>query len=294
MLSAGFITVFLGPLPFFSLHGEFPASFCSSLLPWCLPASDHVLEWCTCVREAAWVWIGDGILFYFSPGTPFVLPIFPPSPLFVIGTEARTHKGNNGKRALYSVFSHCGSENSFSGCCLQLSTVSNYALLQRSIVTVDFGVLQLANDVHTVHDLAEDDMHAVEVGGGHGADEELRAVGVLASVGHGEDTGASVFQSKVLIVELSTIDGLAASAIEVGEITALDHEILDDAMEDSALEMQRLAGIATFALLASAQATEVLGSLGGLVREQLHGDTASLLGSDGDVEENTGICSCHC
>jgi hypothetical protein len=63
----------------------------------------------------------------------------------------------------------------------------------------------------------------IEPRGLDGADEELRAVGVGASVGHGEDALASVLQLEVLVLELLSVDRLASSAVPVGEVTALRH-----------------------------------------------------------------------
>lgn len=87
----------------------------------------------------------------------------------------------------------------------------------------------------------------------HGADEELRSVGVSASVGHGQDAGAGVLQAEVLIGELVAIDGLASSAVVVGEIAALAHEVWNDAMETGSLVAETL--------LAGAQGTEIFGGL---------------------------------
>ncbi len=40
-----------------------------------------------------------------------------------------------------------------------------------------------------------------------------------------------MFQVEVLILELLAVDGFPASAIAGGEVSALDHETLDDSME---------------------------------------------------------------
>ena len=73
-------------------------------------------------------------------------------------------------------------------------------------------------------------MAAIEPAGDDGGDEELGAVAVLqsvlarlwvrkgyirvgTSVGHREETGASVLQGEVLVGELLTVDGLATSAL---------------------------------------------------------------------------------
>lgn len=42
-------------------------------------------------------------------------------------------------------------------------------------------------------------MSAIEPRGDDGGDEELRAVGVLSSVGHGKETGLGVLQLEVLV-----------------------------------------------------------------------------------------------
>lgn len=51
-----------------------------------------------------------------------------------------------------------------------------------------------------------------------------------------------------------TLTGLAASSITLGEVTTLDHEVLDDTVESRALVAE--------ALLASGQSAEVFGRLG--------------------------------
>ena len=49
----------------------------------------------------------------------------------------------------------------------------------------------------------------------------LASVGVGAGVGHGKDARAGVLQLEVLILELHSVDGLAASAVPGGEVSAL-------------------------------------------------------------------------
>jgi hypothetical protein len=51
---------------------------------------------------------------------------------------------------------------------------------------------------------------AVQVGGGHGGEEELAAVGAGACIGHGQQAGRLVLQLEVLVLELGAVDGLAA------------------------------------------------------------------------------------
>lgn len=70
-----------------------------------------------------------------------------------------------------------------------------------------------------------------------------------------------MLQLEVLILELVTIDGLATSAIVVGEITSLAHELRDDTMESGSL--------VTETALASAQSPEVLSGTGHNVSAEL-------------------------
>merc|ERR1712004_275448 len=144
---------------------------------------------------------------------------------------------------------------------LALAAVSDLDFLSgRARVGAD--LLNRVNDIHAADDAAEHNVLAIQPSGLNRAEEELGAVGVRASVGHGEDALASVLQDEVLIGELVTVDGLAASAVAPGEVATLAHEIRDNAVEVGALEVQGLARLAS-ALLASAESAEVLGRLRG-------------------------------
>lgn len=91
--------------------------------------------------------------------------------------------------------------------------------------------LDLLHDIHALNDCAKDDVLVIKPSGLDSGDEELRSVGVGTSVGHRHDAGSGVLQGEVLILELVPIDGLATSAVVVGEVTTLTHEVGDDAME---------------------------------------------------------------
>ena len=99
--------------------------------------------------------------------------------------------------------------------------------------------------------------------GGREGDEELRPIGVLARIRHREEARGGMWEPDALIVEFVTVDGLAASAILVGDVTALHHEALDDPVEDVALVMKSLT------LLTCADNAEILCSLRDLLGEQL-------------------------
>jgi len=145
--------------------------------------------------------------------------------------------------------------------------------------------LNSLHDVLTSNDHTEHTVLAIQMRGGHGGDEELRAVGVGTGVGHGQQEWSVVLEGKVLISKLVAVDGLPTSAITTGEITTLQHKVGNDSVKDGILEVKRLAGSAS-ALLASAQGAEVLSSLGGKVVSQDELDGTSGLTTDGNIEEN--------
>jgi hypothetical protein len=92
-----------------------------------------------------------------------------------------------------------------------------------------------------------------------------------------------MLQLEVLVLELAAIDRLAASAVAVGEIASLEHEVRDDAMELGATVGELLARLAD-TLLSSAKRTEVLHSLGNARAEQTHHDAARRLAVNGDIK----------
>ena len=86
--------------------------------------------------------------------------------------------------------------------------------------------------VHALGDGAEDAVFAVEPRGGDVGDEELAAVGARAGVGHGEDAGPGVAERLVELVRELIAGAAAAGALRV---TALNHEIGDDAVKGQAV-----------------------------------------------------------
>ena len=170
--------------------------------------------------------------------------------------------------------------------CSESTAVGDDAVLSGGTSGGGTDGLKSAEDVvGIVRDLAEDDVLAVEMGGGSEAEEELGAVGVWAGVGHGEDTSASVSVGEVLIVELAAVDGLATSSVTSGEVAALGHEAWDDTVELGSLEVEVLA-LSTHASLAGAESAEVLSGLRGVLGVKGDGDSSSGLATDGHVEED--------
>ena len=92
-------------------------------------------------------------------------------------------------------------------------------------------LLESLHNILSFEDLTENGVSAIEPGGGREGDEELGAVGVGASVGHGEKEGLGVLQGEVLVSELVAVDGLATGAVAVREVATLGHEAGDDSVE---------------------------------------------------------------
>merc|ERR1719168_473818 len=63
------------------------------------------------------------------------------------------------------------------------------------------------------------------------AEEELGAVRVGTSVGHGEDSWPSVLQLKVLVLKLCAVNGLSSSSITSSKVSSLTHKVGNDTME---------------------------------------------------------------
>eukprot|EP00397_Hematodinium_sp_SG-2012_P063729 GEMP01088620.1.p2 GENE.GEMP01088620.1~~GEMP01088620.1.p2 ORF type:complete len:134 (-),score=18.65 GEMP01088620.1:30-431(-) len=115
----------------------------------------------------------------------------------------------------------------------------------------------------------------------HSAQEELRAICVGSSIGHGQDTWASVTQREVFVGKFHPIDRLATGSITSSEVTTLTHEVWDDTMEGGALVAE--------SPFSCTQSTEVLCSLGNYISTQLHNNSANRLVVRNDIEEDLWI-----
>lgn len=97
-----------------------------------------------------------------------------------------------------------------------------------------------------------------------------------------------MLQLEVLVRELLSINAFSSGSVSSREVSSLAHKVRDDSVEGGSLEVQRLPR-APGALLAGAETTEVLGSLGNDVGTKLHDDAAGGGAADGHVEENLGV-----
>lgn len=90
--------------------------------------------------------------------------------------------------------------------------------------------------------------------------------GLLADGGHSDACSDAVQPSGSgsrcsrcsMMAHARRVMRMLTSAVAVGEVSSLDHEALDDPVEDAALEVQRLASALPSASLAGAQLAEVV------------------------------------
>uniref|UniRef100_A0A8D8XNA6 Uncharacterized protein n=1 Tax=Cacopsylla melanoneura TaxID=428564 RepID=A0A8D8XNA6_9HEMI len=104
-----------------------------------------------------------------------------------------------------------------------------------SVTTVGVRRFDFLDNVPARDDLSEHNVTSVQPGSFLGGDEELRSIGVFASVGHGQPARSVVGQLEVLIFKFVTVNAGSTSSISLGVISSLDHEVFDDSVEFAAL-----------------------------------------------------------
>mmetsp|Transcript_27042 Transcript_27042/g.44636 ORF Transcript_27042/g.44636 Transcript_27042/m.44636 type:complete len:238 (+) Transcript_27042:1-714(+) len=146
--------------------------------------------------------------------------------------------------------------------------------------------LDRLHHIHTLHNLAENNMLAVKPRGLYCGDEKLRAICVGPRIRHAQVPGAFMLHREVLILEFASIYALTASTSSMGEIAALDHEIRNNTVECGTFIVQRLSIHRTFTLFPSAQGPEIFHCLRDCFSEQTHDNSASRLASNLDIKVN--------
>jgi hypothetical protein len=120
-------------------------------------------------------------------------------------------------------------------------------------------------------------------------------VSVRTSVGHGEHEGVRVCQLKVLVVELASVDTLATGAVVSREVSTLQHEPLDAAMEERTFVVERLAALLAQPFLPGAERTKVLRGLRYSTGKQLKDYSTRYTAQDIAVRcESIVVCVCVC
>lgn len=131
------------------------------------------------------------------------------------------------------------------------------SIVPRLVTALRLQVLNLPYNALSIDHLAKHNMLLIQMGRRHRRNEELRSVRACPqldsshttqfpartwpSIRHAQQEWLFMNLLKVLILKLLPVYALSACAVALGEVTALDHERLDYAVEDGALVVQRLA-----------------------------------------------------
>lgn len=67
----------------------------------------------------------------------------------------------------------------------KLTTTSDLDFLNRLVVTATRRAFNLLYEIHSFNNLTKHDMLSIQPWGRNGSDEELRAIGIGTSIGHG-------------------------------------------------------------------------------------------------------------
>ena len=150
-------------------------------------------------------------------------------------------------------------------------------VLVRPVHAVGVDLANLGDDFlrSRVRNLTEDGVVVIQVRGRRHGDEELGTVGAWAGIGHGQQEWTVELQLWVeLVLELVA----RATAAGAGGVAALNHEVIDDAVEDGAiveraglLALCVLGGVVLFAL---GQTDEVFNGYRCVVTEEIDNNIA--------------------
>jgi len=136
---------------------------------------------------------------------------------------------------------------------LQLAAIDNGDVLNGLVTRSGLVSLNLFDKGIVMNNSSENSVLVVEMRCGSEANEELRAIGIRASVGHGEHTLVSVRVPYLLVIELLTVDRNTTSSIAGSGVTTLSHEALNNSVE-----LVTFVVLAIATVLTSAKTSKVL------------------------------------
>lgn len=118
-----------------------------------------------------------------------------------------------------------------------------------------------------------------------GGDEKLATVGSRARVGHTQQPGLIVFEGEILILKLVAVDRSGTGTVRVDVVSALTHEVLDDAMEDGRFVPF---GDVIRSEFSGAELSKVFAGTWHDVGKEFEFESSGRLISDRDVHEDNG------
>jgi hypothetical protein len=132
-------------------------------------------------------------------------------------------------------------------------------------------------------------MLAIKPWGRRSAEKELRSITVRSRIGHRENSGASVIENEILILEPHSVDGSPTSSITVCKISALAHEAGDNAVEKRIGEW-RWSIIATiYDKYVCAELAEILSRFRNDIGAEGHLDSSDGISTNSNVKENNRV-----
>lgn len=143
--------------------------------------------------------------------------------------------------------------------------------------------LESVNDREALNDLTEDNMMAVQPWSDFESDEELGAVGVGTSIGHGEQVWLGEAQVEILIIKFGAVDALATFSVSGSDVTSLSHEARNNSVEGTALIVEWVAKCAN-TVGTVAECYEILDSQGNSLAEESENDLTLVNAINWDVE----------
>ena len=93
-----------------------------------------------------------------------------------------------------------------------------------------------------------------------------------------------MLELKILVGKLGAVDGLSPGAVAIGKISALAHEVGNDAVKGRTLVVQRFARLAR-PFLAGTQRPEVFCGFGNHVSSEFKNDPSGCIVSDRDIKK---------
>lgn len=163
---------------------------------------------------------------------------------------------------------------------IYFATVDDGAVGEWAVVTISCLKFYGVDHCHAIDDFSKYHMFAVQPGGLGQGDEELRAIGIRPGIGHADPSNAIMLQFEVLIWKCLTVNAYTASAIPIGEVSSLNHEIFDDTM--------KFASFISISFLPCGQSNKIVHRLGHNFSKEANHYPANIFVSDPHIKENLG------
>ena len=132
--------------------------------------------------------------------------------------------------------------------------------------------------------MPEDHVYVIEPGGNCSGDEKLGIIGMRPGIGHRNHSDLIVFVQEILILEGVTVDAFSTGAISVSQISALDHEPLNDPMKFASFVVKILSAD-SLSFFPGAKAFKIFNCFRDIIK-QLNYDSPPPNSINSDIDKN--------